>query len=131
MMNVEPEAVRKIKVTTVCLEHGKDEPHPRAKYKMVPIDSFTKQPEVIELCKMLGSGQLNQAAAQAAAWHFTNNMSWDQLYRKVGKVHLHGWTEPYFRPQEVQFGMRIAAEVTRRASANPIYREKSDSLSSR
>ncbi|MBM4091667.1 MAG: hypothetical protein FJ276_19900 [Planctomycetes bacterium] len=99
------------------------------KYKLVPIESFTNQPEVIELCKMLNAGKMSQAAAQAAAWHFTDGMTWDQLAAKIGIKHWNGMTEPYFTPHEVQLGMQIAAEAVRRAKDNPLYREKSDSLS--
>jgi len=127
--NVKPGKVAKLRVPTVCLEHGKPDPNPRMAYKLVPIESLTTKPEVIELCKMLGNGQLAQSAAQAAAWHFTDNMSWEQLAQKVGVDHLIGPSEPYFTVQDIQLGMRIAAESMRRARENPAYQEPVESLS--
>jgi hypothetical protein len=127
--NVKPGKVGKLRVPTVCLEHGKTEPNPRMAYKLVPIETLTTKPEVIELCKMLGTGKLPQSAAQAAAWHFSDNMTWEQLAQKVGVDHLIGPSEPYFTGQEIQAAMQIAAESMRRAQENPIYREKTDSLS--
>ncbi len=127
--NVEPDKARNLKVTTICLEHGKPEPRPQMKYKIVPIESFTQAPEVIELCKMLGTGKLDQRAAQAAAWHYTDGLTWDQLKNKIGVQHLNGSVEPFFNILQLRVGMNIAAEASRRAQANRQTDEKSDSLS--
>jgi hypothetical protein len=98
-------------------------------YKMVPIESFTNKSEVIEICKLLGTGRLPQNAAQAAAWHFTDGMSWEQLAQKIGYDPLIGPSQPYFSAVEIRGGMQIAAEVMRRVQAKAAYGEKSDSLS--
>ncbi|MFP6647994.1 MAG: hypothetical protein VB817_00950, partial [Pirellulaceae bacterium] len=113
--NVEPNKVRRIKVNTVCLEHGKKEPSPRVKYEIVPIEWMTNKQEVAEICKMLGTGKLSQSVAQAAAWHYSDNMSWQELGQKVGKIHFNGLTEPYFHPQEVMMGMQLANVARQRA----------------
>ena len=41
LFNVPAEKVGKIKVVTVCLEHGKIEPNSRVVYELRPIESFT------------------------------------------------------------------------------------------
>ena len=82
MFNVPPEKVGQLKVATVCLEHGKREPRAAIPYEIKPLDSVTTKPGVRELCAMLGSGQINQRAAQAAAWHLNNGMSWQELAAK-------------------------------------------------
>jgi hypothetical protein len=94
-------------VVTVCLEHGKKEPRPHIKYVIKPIEAFTDNPEVAQVCKMLGYGQIDQRAAQVAAWHFTDGMSWEQLARKEIR-HLNGSRESYFHRAEIMRGMRIA-----------------------
>ena len=127
--NIEPGKVRKFKVTTVCLEHGKKEPNPRVKYDIIPIESFTKKPEVIELCRMLGSGQLNQSAAQAAAWHFTDNLTWIELVNKIGARHLNGTVDRFFHPNTVRLGMRYAQVAAQRAKLRPSQVDKIESLS--
>ena len=114
--NLEPNKMRRIKVMTVCLEHGKKEPSPRMEYDIVPIEWMTNKPEVIEICKMIGSGQLDQAAAQAATWHYTDNMSWQELAQKVGRIHLNGATEPYFLRQQMIWGFRVATVAQQRAT---------------
>jgi hypothetical protein len=108
MFNVPPEKVGQLKVATVCLEHGKREPHEQVPYEIKPLVSFTDKPGVRELCAMLGSGQINQRAAQAAAWHLNNGMSWQELAAKQLR-HANGTRQPYFSPQEIQAGMKIAA----------------------
>ena len=42
MFNVAPDKVQKLKITTVCLDHGKTEPNPRVPFKPVPIESCAK-----------------------------------------------------------------------------------------
>ena len=115
MFNLAPEKVRKLRVTTVCLEHGKKEPNPRTKYVMIPIEMFPQKAEVLELGKMLSTGKLDQTAAQAAVWHYTDGMSWNQLARKVGVEHLNGTQEPYFQRHQLNTAVRLSAIAQWRA----------------
>ena len=91
-----PERVAKLKVVSVCLEHGKKDPNPQVAYDLVPLESFVKDAKVIELVKMLGRGEIDRRAAQAAAWHQANQLSWQELADKIGAKHISGATEPYF-----------------------------------
>jgi hypothetical protein len=127
--NIEPGRVRKVKVTTVCLEHGKKDPNPRIKYDIVPIENFTRNAQVIELCRMLGSGKLDQMSAQAAAWHLTDNLSWQQLVQKIGATHLNGSSERYFHPNQVALGMRYVQIAQQRAQLRSETQGKEESLS--
>jgi hypothetical protein len=104
---IPPEKTGQLKVTTVCLEHGKAEPRPNVPYEIKPIESFTNNAAVAELCRLLGHGQINQRAAQAAAWNLNNNMSWEQLAAKRLKF-ANGTSQPYFSPQEIRAGMQAA-----------------------
>ena len=115
MFNLAPEKVRKLRFTTVCLEHGKKEPNPRTKYVIIPIEMFPQKAEVIELGKMLSTGKLDQTAAQAAVWHYTNGMSWNQLANKVGVEHLNGTKEPYFQRHQLNTAIRLSAIAQWRA----------------
>ena len=112
--NVPPEKVGQLKVATVCLEHGKREPHEQIPYEIKPLESVTARPGVRELCTMLSNGQINQRAAQAAAWHLNNGMSWQELAAKRLRF-ANGTSQPYFRPQEIQSGMNVASAATRLA----------------
>ena len=117
--NVAPERVRKVKVPCVCLEHGKPDPTPRMKYEIRPIETLTKNEKVIELCKMLGQGEIPQNAAQAAAWHLANGLSWEQLAAKNRvESRLLNYTERYFSYRELGFATRIVGEATRRSKGD-------------
>lgn len=122
--NVAPERIGKIKVATVCLEHGKDDPNPRVAYELKPITEFTDSPEVASLCTMLANGKLDQSTAQAAAWHLTDGLSWQQLAQKIKVKHLNGSVEMYFNghqlrtaAQAVAIARHLAAESTDRSPA--------------
>jgi hypothetical protein len=117
--NVQPEKVGKIKVATVCLEHGKRDPRPRTPIELRPLDSFTDRAEVIELCKMLARGEIDQRSAQAAAWHLQNDMSWQELANKQIK-HVTGVREPYFHRLEIMRGMQGAQLAIAAARENPV-----------
>ncbi|HLA84267.1 MAG TPA: hypothetical protein VJL29_05705 [Thermoguttaceae bacterium] len=110
MMNVKPEKVGNLKAPTVCLEHGKHDPRPEVAYAIKPIDQFTDKGEIRELCTMLGQGRLNQRAAQAAAWHFSDGMSWQELAAKQLRF-ANGTSQPYFSPAEIQAAMQIASSA--------------------
>jgi len=129
--NVAPDKIGKIEVVTVCLEHGRPDPTPKMQYTIMPIEKFTKNPEVIEVCKMVGSGKISQNAAQAAAWHLTDNMSWAKLAQKDRIRLRNGYTQKFFSPQELAFAIRLTQEANRRASAAKQYQpaSKSNSLS--
>ena len=117
MFNVAPERTRKVKVRTVCLEHGKKDPNPRVEYEMRPLNTFTKDPHVHELCSMLGRGQVDHVSAQAAAWHLTDGLSYRQLASKVKTKHLNGSVEMYFNPRQMQQASKIVQAVKHRVAS--------------
>ena len=108
MFNLPPEKIGQLKVATACLEHGKAEPRAAIPYEIKPIDSVTSNPETKELCRMLGTGQVSQRAAQVAIWHYNNNISWQDLAAKQLRF-ADGTSQPYFSPQEIRVGMNLGA----------------------
>jgi hypothetical protein len=118
MFNVGPDKVTKIKFVSVCLDHGLKDPSPRVEYKLVPIESYAKDPAVTEVIKLLVRGKIDQHSAQAAAWHLQNGLSWEELARKVGAKHLNGSVEPYFTAAHLQRALAatlIAVKATKSA----------------
>lgn len=120
--NVAPGKVGKIKVPLVCLEHGKAEPRPRVPYVIQPLEKVTDKPEVVELCTMLGHREIDQRAAQVAAWHLQNEMSWEELAHKEIR-HLNGTREPYFTSDELYRAVQVVQVSQQRAES----REPSES----
>ncbi len=115
VFNVAAERVQKVKVKTVCLEHGKKDPNPRVAYEIKAIDSFTKDKQVHEVLNMLGRGEVDQVSAQAAAWHLTDGLTAQQLASKVKVKHLNGSVEMYFSPAQVRQASKIVEVAKHRA----------------
>ena len=113
--NVPPERVGELKVTCVCLEHGKKDPRPAVPYEIRPISSFTDDPAVQELCKLIGQGRYDQRTAQAAAWHLSSKMSWQELAAKQ-VIRANGQRYAWFSPQELHGAVQmtnVTAEMVR------------------
>jgi hypothetical protein len=125
MFNVGPDKVTKIKFVSVCLDHGLKDPSPRIEYKLVPIESYAKDPAVTEVIKLLVRGKIDQHSAQAAAWHLQNGLSWEELARKVGAKHLNGSVEPYFTAAHLQRALTATlVAVQTKESAGPTRESK-------
>jgi hypothetical protein len=117
--NVAPDKVGKVEVACICLEHGKEDPNPRMKYEIKPIGSFTQDERVIEVCKMLGRGEIPQNAAQAATWHLTDGLTWEALASK-NRVELRtvNYFERFFNPRELALAAQIVREASRRTEGS-------------
>ena len=100
--NVGPDKVGKLKLVTVCLDHGLADPNPRVAYELVPIESYAKDAAVTEVLKLMVRGQLDQPASQAACWHLQNGLSWKEMASKIGAEHLSGRTEPFFTRKQLE-----------------------------
>lgn len=113
--SIPAEKTKVVKVTTVCLEHGKKEPSSRMSYRLVSLDAFSTEPKLQMLLESLGRGELSQRVAQAASWHLSDGMSWEQLAAK--KIDRLGRPdEPYFSEAELLMAHRAVAIVTERAA---------------
>jgi hypothetical protein len=113
--NVAAEKVGRFKVACVCLEHGKQEPRPAIEYKLMPIDSFSKNPKLAALMTFFGRDKLDQRAVQAAAWHLANDMSWQQLASKQIE-YISGPNEPYFSQQQLRMAYEMVSVAERYAA---------------
>lgn len=120
-MRLAPEKMRKVAVETVCLEHGKPDPNPRMAYKMVPLEQFTQDATVRVLCESLGNNQVTQNAAQAAAWHLMDGLSWQELAVKNRVESKYTGNVRWFSNIELRTAQAIVSEASRIAK----LREKS------
>ncbi len=122
-MNVPAERMKKMKVTTVCLEHGKPDPNPKMAYKIVPLEQFTKDENVRVLCEALGNGLVTQNTAQAAAWHLMDGLSWEFLAAKNRVESKYTGNVRWFSPIELRTAAAVVSETKRiveeRNAANP------------
>lgn len=128
MFDIPPERVVKMQVPVVCLEYGKSEPNAHVPYKMEPADKYTSDGEVQAVCKLLGEGKLDQRAAQAAAWHVANHMSWDDLANMKTFPHFPQYSRPYFSQSELHEAVVIVDQAIKLADAKKTDGSKSASL---
>jgi hypothetical protein len=116
MFSIPPDETGKIEVATVCLDHGLKIPSSSKPYKIVPADTHVK-PEVVELLKAFGRGELDPGATQAAAWHLNSKMSWNDLASKLTGTERNINRSPYFSQEQIRTGMAYAQEAHTRAEA--------------
>lgn len=107
--NIPPEKVGKLKLATVCLEHGKPNPGPRVAYQIKPIGSVTQKAGVAELCAMLARGEVPQRAAQLAAWHLNNEIGWQELGKMRQKAAF--GTRPRYSEKEISAAKKAAEKA--------------------
>ena len=114
--SIPPEKVISLTMNSVCLEHGKQEPNPRAKYTLVPVAKFNDDPVLFQLLSKVSTGRVDSQAAQAAAWHLTDKMSFQDLAAKTNET-LDG-SEPtaYFSREELQGAQELLASAVGQAA---------------
>ncbi len=113
--SIPPERTISLSFNSVCLEHGKPEATPSSHYKLVPVSQVSDDPVLYELLTVVGTGKVDSQAAQAAAWHLTDKMSFQQLAAKTA-THLGGQPPtPYFSQAQLQGAQQLLALSTQKA----------------
>ncbi len=124
--SIPAEKVVMVPFHSVCLDHGKSDPHPRMTYKLVKLEDYTDNAELQELVKLVAKKGLNGPPAQAAAWHVANGLTWRDLagmkYDRVAAPDV-----PQFSPAELDAAQQIvgiaqgnARERRNDADATPV-----------
>ena len=114
---VQPGKQRTFRFATVCLEHGKPEPSSRMPYRLVALDSFSKDQRLPVVMAALADGRVSQKVAQAAAWHIASGLSWDRLAAEMIDHAGGDPDEPFFAPTELVSARGLVAEAERIAAA--------------
>jgi hypothetical protein len=106
--SIPPEKIIRQDVKMVCLEYGKREPARHMNYVLQPLGSVTNKPEVHALCNLVGNGAVDQNAAQAAVWHYNNDLSWEELASKQHKPRIDALNQvPYFSQEQMIYAMNL------------------------
>jgi hypothetical protein len=112
------------------MEHGKEEPRPSVKYVIKPVEAFSKDPVVYQTLKLFAEKKINQRVAQAAAWHVSSKLTWEQLaakeIKRIGQV-----PQPYFSPQELRAAMQLVEAAKIEAEKQPKTKTTSPGETSR
>lgn len=109
--SIPPETVARVPYNSVCLEHGKAEPNSRMTYKVIPVEQFSNDERLMPLLKIVSQGKVSPQAAQAAAWHMTNEMSWNDLAEKSRTDLRTLQSEPYFSAETLNEAKSIASQA--------------------
>ena len=109
--SIPAEKVVSLQFNSVCLEHGKQEPGPSSKYTLVPISRVNSDPVLHQLLAKVGTGKVDQQAAQAAAWHLANKMSFQELAAKT-EEHLGDLNpSPYFTRDQLLGAQQLLSQA--------------------
>lgn len=114
---VQPGKQRSFRFATVCLEHGKPEPSPRVAYRLVSLESFSKDARLPVVMAALAGGRVSQKAAQAAAWHVASGLSWERLAAEMIDHAGGDPDEPFFAAADLAAARGLVAEAERIAAA--------------
>ena len=110
--SVPPDKIVRVEYSSVCLEHGKREPTSGMRYRPVQVEQYSKDPVLKELLARVGNKEIDSEAAQAAAWHVCNDMSWEQLATKKRGVRGANKHTPYFSGNAISSARTVVALVT-------------------
>jgi hypothetical protein len=104
-----------VPLKTLCLAHGRPEPRSRMKYQLVKLEDYTNDPALQEALKLYAAGEADMQTAQAAVWHLTDKMSWEDLRAK--QIDRLGGVEPlsYFSQKEVDGAEALIEKVRQKA----------------
>jgi hypothetical protein len=107
MFSIPPERIVQVPFKSVCLEHGKPEPHASSTYRLVPVETFSSDPVLKEVLELYVASDMDPKAAQAAIWNVASKMSWQELASKRYR-HIGGRLgETYFTPQQILIGQQL------------------------
>lgn len=115
VFNIPPGKVGKVSLTTVCLEHGKQNPNLKMDYTIVPLSKVTSDKSVEEICRMIAADEIAQPVAQAAAWNITDDLSWQKMLSLNRLERMDGYFERFFTPNQLAFAQRVVAVASERA----------------
>jgi len=112
--SVPPQHRVRLNLNSVCLEHGKDAPTKTMKYTLVPAEKVIKNDTLYELLSIVGSGQVSERAAQAAAWYLTDGLSFQQMANKQ-EAHFGGRTTSYFTQSDLVTAQQLLVFAKKQA----------------
>lgn len=124
---IAPEKVAQLRLPTVCLDYGHPDPRPAMRYRLVPITEVGEPKELELLCRRLGYDPESQRVAQAAAWHYCDEKSWEELQGIVVR-RLARPDQSFFSSDEIKNAKLLA--VSLEAAARPTGKRGESSVAS-
>jgi len=110
IFSVPSEKIVQVQFNSVCLNHRNPTPRPAMEYKLVPVETYTEDPVLQELLANVGTGTVDRGTAQAAAWHLTNKLSWEQLAAHSLEF-IGGRREAIFSRKQIEEAMSLIKQA--------------------
>ncbi len=123
--SIPPEKTVQIALNSVCLNYGRREPNAALKYQLVRAETVTTDPVLLQLLEEF-SPRTNRDVQQAAAWHLTNGLTWEQIAQLTDQK-VPGNPTPLFTPRQIQGARELVEQVTKHAADRP---KKADTVRS-
>lgn len=113
--SVPPERSVWLKVDSVCLDHGKPNPKPQMSYVVVPLEKQVDDPVLQQVLTDYDTETESRTALQAAAWHFSNGYSWEEIARLP--VRRGNIVRAYFTAGDVKLAKSLAEQARKKIEA--------------
>ena len=119
--SIPPDRIAQVPFRSVCLNYGKPDPSPRMTYKVVPLETYTEDKVLQESLKILGRGRIDREVAQAAAWHRTDKLSWNDLagIKKYTLPGVYTSQVPIFSIRQLKAAQELVSQATKQAEQQP------------
>jgi hypothetical protein len=118
--NIAPEAVTRVDVPLVCLDHGLKDPTTSKPYEVRPLEDVVTDPAVISVVAAYSNGDLDANATQAAIWHLNSEVSWQELSAKQTGTERNIVRGPYFSADEMKEAMQIVSAARQETAGEKV-----------
>lgn len=117
LATIPPQKSILVTLKSVCLNYGKPTPMPRMTYQLIPSETYTSDPVLMQLLESYNP-RVDREVMQAAAWHVASGLSWDQIHQ-LTKTTLPGVRARLFSQRQVQLSQQLISAVTEAAKTRP------------
>lgn len=106
LFTIPPEKTVRLRLRSVCLEHGKPCPSSLKKYELRPIESEVKDKALVLILRKFDPRYDDLEMVQAIAWHLSSHMNWRELANQKKHRNIGGGV-PLFSAAQLQNAKKI------------------------
>jgi len=106
LFTIPPEKTVRLRLRSVCLEHGKPCPSSIKKYELRPIESEVKDEALVLILKKFDPRYDDLEMVQAIAWHLSSHMDWRELANQKKHTNIGGGV-PQFSTAQLMNAKKI------------------------
>ncbi len=118
LFTIPPEKTVRLRLRSVCLEHGKPCPSSLKTYELRPIETQVKDKALVLLLKKFDPRYDDWEMMQAIAWHLSSHMDWRELANEK-KHRTVGGGVPLFSTEQLLTAKKIVEMAQVDASRKP------------